>query len=107
MVSANDAEAENMTLVVKDLEALCAPGSGEARDDADFTKGTNFTIPNDDVTAFDEVLVSLGIIESADNGPDGGDGGGDLLDNGRAALVGTNWVRVVASNGVRDGHIAC
>ena len=82
MVSTDDAETENVMHVVKDLETFCAPGGREARDDVDFTEGTNITIPNNDVTALDEVLVSLGVIEAADHGPDGGYGGGDLLEYG-------------------------
>ena len=82
MISTDDAEAENMALVVKDLETFGAPGGREARDDVDFTESTNFTIPNDDVTALHEVLVSLGVIEAADDGPDSGDGGGNLLNDG-------------------------
>ncbi|KAL4296625.1 hypothetical protein GQ457_12G008340 [Hibiscus cannabinus] len=104
MVSTHDAEAENVTLVVEDLEALRAPCRGESRDDVDFTKGTDFTVSDDDVAALDKVLVSLGVIEATDNGPDGGDWGRDLLYDGGATLVWTDEVGMMTSDGVGNGH---
>lgn len=103
MVAADHAETDNVALVVENLEALRAYGGGEARDDSDLTEGSDVAVAEDDVAALDEVFVGLGIVEAADDGPDGGDRGGDLLDDGGAALVWGDSVGVVASDGVGDG----
>lgn len=55
------------------------------------------------MAAFDEVFVGLWIVEATDYGPDGGDGCGDMLDDGGATLVGGDCVGVVAGDGVGDG----
>lgn len=102
VVAADHAEAEDVALVVEEVEALGADGGGEAGDDVDFTEGADVAVAEDDVAALDEVLVGLRVVEAADDGPDEGDGGGDLLDDGGAALVGGHGVGVVASHGVGE-----
>lgn len=102
VVPADDAEAEDVALVVEDVEALGAGGGREAGDDVDLTKSANVAVADEDVAGLDEVLVGLGVVESADDGPDGGDGSGDLLGDGGAALVGVEEVGVVG--GEWEGH---
>ena len=99
----DDAEAKDVTLIVEDLEALGAVLRGQTGDDVYLTESADIAIANDDMATLDEVLVSLRIIEAADDRPDGGDGSSDLLYDGGAALVGTDGVYVVACDGVRYG----
>ncbi|CAL5388853.1 unnamed protein product [Camellia sinensis] len=92
-----------MALVVEDLEALGAVGGGEAGDDVHFPESSDPAVAVDDVAALDEVFVGLGVVEAAEDGPDGGDWGGDLLDHSGAALVGSYGVGVEAGYGVWSG----
>lgn len=69
----------------------------------DLPECAHVAVAVNDVAALDEVLVSLGVVEATDDGPDGRDGSGDLLDDGGAALVGANDEGVVACYGVGDG----
>lgn len=101
VVATDDAEADDVTLFIEDLEALGAAPGGEAGDDADLAEGAHVAVAHDDVAALDEVLVGLGVVEAAHHGPDGDDRRGDLLHDGGAALVGPHRVRVVARHGVR------
>ena len=101
VVPTDDAEADDMALVVEDLEALGAGLGVEAGDDVDLPEGTDGDGDVDDVAALDEVLVGLGVVEAADHGPHSGDRGGNLLDRGGAALVGANIVSVLTRDGVR------
>ncbi|CAL5351557.1 unnamed protein product [Camellia sinensis] len=101
VIAADDAEADDVALVVENLEPLSAVGGGEAGDDVDLPDGADVAVAVDEVAALDEVLVRLWVVEAADDGPDGGDGGGDVVDGGGAALVGTHGVSVVARDGVR------
>ena len=102
VVTTDHAEAEDVALVVEDFEALGAVGRGEAGDDVDLAESADISIANNDVATLDEVLVGLWIVEAADDGPDGGDRGGDLLDDGGAALIGADDVGVVAWHSVGD-----
>jgi len=104
MIAADDLEAHDVAFVVEDLEELGAGLRRHAGDDADFPERAHFAVADDDVAALEEVLVGLGIVEAADDRPDGGDGGGDGLDDGGAALVGGHGVGVVAGDGVGDGE---
>ena len=99
----DDAEAKDVTLIVEDLKALGAVLCGEAGDDVYLTESADIAIADDDMATLHEVLVSLRIIEAADDRPDGGDGSGDLLYDGGAALVGADGVCVVACDGVGYG----
>lgn len=54
------------------------------------------------MTALDEVFVRLRVVEASNDGPHGGDRGGDLLDHGGATLVRAHLVCVVHGNRVRD-----
>jgi len=101
VVTSNDAEADYVALVVEDLEALRAICSGQAGDNVDLAECADVALADGDVAALDEVLVCLGVVESTDDGPDGGDGSGDLLDHGGAALVRAYRVDVIALDGFR------
>lgn len=72
----------------------------------DLTEGADLAVAEDDAAAFDEVLVRLGAVEAADDGPDGGGRSVDVLDDGRAALVGADRVGVVAGDGLGNGRAA-
>jgi len=98
VVPTDNAEAHNMALVVEDIEALRAGSRRQSGHDVDFPECADVAVADDDVTALEKVLVSLGVVESADDGPDGGDGGGDGLDHGGAALVGADGVGVVVED---------
>ena len=67
--AADDAEAEEVLVVVEDLEALGAGGGGEARDDGDFTDAADAAVAGAHVAALDEVLVLLRVLEAPDEGP--------------------------------------
>lgn len=54
------------------------------------------------MAALYKVFIRLWVVEAADDGPDGGDWGVDLLDDGGAALVLSCWMDVVSGNGVRN-----
>lgn len=64
VVPADNAEADDVALVVEDLEALGAPAGGEAGDDVDLAEGAHVAVSDDDVAALDEVLVGLGVVEA-------------------------------------------
>ncbi|KAL6998452.1 hypothetical protein U1Q18_008579 [Sarracenia purpurea var. burkii] len=100
VVATDDAEADDVPLVVEDLEALGAVRGGEAGDEVDFPNGADSAVAVDEVAALDEVLVRLWVVEAADDGPDGGDWSGDLLHRGGAALGGANGVGVVTAYGI-------
>lgn len=100
VIPTDDAEADDMSLVVEDIETLGGARGGEAGDDVNLTEATDVsTVSADDAAAFKEVFVSLRVVEAADDGPYGGDRGGDLLYDGGATLVGTHLVRVETSGG--------
>jgi len=101
VVPAHHAEANDVALVVEDLEAFGAVGGRQARDNADLPDGADVAVAVDDVAALDEVLVRLWVVEAPHDWPDGGDRGGDLLRQGRAALVRPHRVGVVPRDGVR------
>lgn len=103
VVAADHAESDDVALVVEDVEAFGAHGGGEAGDDADLAEGADVAVADDDVAALDEVFVGLRVVEAPYDGPDGGDGRGDFLDHGGAALVRGHRVRVVARHRVGDG----
>lgn len=102
VVAADHAEADDVALVVEDLEALRAAVGGQARDDLDLPEGADVAVADDDVAALDEVLVGLRVVEAADHRPDRGHRGGDLLDHGGAALVGSHGVGVVPGHRLRQ-----
>lgn len=70
----------------------------------------NFPVADDDVAALEKVFVGLRIVEPADYGPYGVDGGGDGSDHGGAApvvvvVVGTDSVGVVMEEVIGDRDI--
>ena len=101
VLTADDAEADDVALIVEDLESLGAVIRRKAGDDLDLAESAYVAVADDDVTALDEVLVSLGIVESPDDRPDRGDRCGDLLDHSGARLVRSNLVRVVTRHSLR------
>jgi len=101
VVPADDAEADDVALVVEDLEALGAPRCGKAGDDVDFPECPDVAVSSDDVATLHEVLVGLWVVEAPHDGPHGGHGGGDLLHHRRTALVFRHRVSVVICHGVR------
>ncbi|KAF5453717.1 hypothetical protein F2P56_028600 [Juglans regia] len=98
VVPTDDAKAEDVALVVEDLEALGAGGGGQSRHHLDLSDSAHVTVAVDDVAALEEVLVGLRLVESSDQGPDGRDGSVDGLDHSGAALVGPEGVGMV------EGH---
>ncbi|KAF9665277.1 hypothetical protein SADUNF_Sadunf16G0105900 [Salix dunnii] len=100
VVPTDNAKTNDMSFIVEDLEAFGAVGSWEARYNVDFTESAHVTVSEDDVAALDEMLVSLRVIEPANDRPYGGDWGSDLLYHRRAALVGANSVGVEARHGL-------
>lgn len=68
----------------------------------DLPKRSNVAIPENNVAALEEVLVSLRVIKATDHRPHGRYWGRDFLDHSGAALVGPHWVAVVDGNRVWD-----
>ena len=68
----------------------------------DFTEATDVAVSNDDVATLDKVFVRLWVVETADDGPDSGDRGSDVLDDGRAALVRGDRVVVITRHRFGD-----
>lgn len=69
VLAADDAEAEEVVVVVEDLEALGAGGGGEARHDGDLADAADAAVAGAHVAALDEVLVLLRVLEAPDEGP--------------------------------------
>lgn len=103
VIAADHAEANDVALVVQDVEALGADGGREAGDHAHLPERAHIAVAQDDVAALHEVLVGLRVVEAPHHGPHGGDGRRDLLHNGGAALVRRHRVDVVACHRVGDG----
>ncbi|CAN6467438.1 unnamed protein product [Victoria cruziana] len=101
MVAAHDAEADDVALVVEDLEALGGAAGGQAGDDAHLSEAADIAVAAHQRAASNEVLVRLGLVEAPDDGPDDADGGLDGLHDGGAALVGGDLVSVVAVQHIR------
>ncbi|KAL8210768.1 hypothetical protein R6Q57_005205 [Mikania cordata] len=102
MVTTNNAKTHDMPVVVKNLQPLGAGSGWQTRHHVDFSKSTHVTVAENNVTAFEEVLVRLRVVEATDDGPDGGDGGGDGLDDGGGAPVRSDGVGVVVHEIFRD-----
>ncbi|CAH9074336.1 unnamed protein product [Cuscuta europaea] len=97
VLAADDAEAEDVPVVVEDLEALGAGGSGDAGDDGDLPDAADAAVAGHGA-ALDEMLVLLGVVEAADEAPDDGGGGVDVLSDERGAGVGQGIEGVVAAD---------
>ena len=73
VIPADDAEAEDVAVVVEDLEALGAGGGREARHDGDLADAAHGgAVAGPEVARLDEVLVPLRRGEPAHDGPHGG-----------------------------------
>ncbi|MCI38068.1 hypothetical protein A2U01_0059296, partial [Trifolium medium] len=81
VVPTNDAKTDDMTLLVKDLKAFGAAGSRESRYKVDLPECAHITVATNKATTLDEVFVGLWFVEAANNGPNGGDGGGCFLND--------------------------
>lgn len=84
VISTNNAKTDDMTILVEDLEAFGAAGRRETWYKVDLPECAHITFAVDETAAFDEVFVGLWLVEAANDGPDGGDGGGCFLDDRRA-----------------------
>lgn len=86
VLAASDAEAEDVVVVVEDLEALDAGGGGEAGDNSDLTDAPDgVAVAGDEAAALHEVLVTLRAGEAADHRPHRAQRSLDTLrDQGRA-----------------------
>jgi len=69
VLAADHAEAEQVVVVVENLEALGAGGRREARNDGDLPDAADAAVAWAHVAALDEVLVLLRIIEASNQGP--------------------------------------
>lgn len=100
VLAAGDGEAEGPARVVEEVEALGAGAGGEAGDDADLAEAAwaelvaGFGVRAERAAA-DEVLVHLGAVEAADDGPDGGWRRLDTLRDEGGALAWPHGVPVV------------
>lgn len=105
VVAADDAEAEHVSLVVENIEALGAGDGRHAGHHADLAESADgAAVADDDVAALQEMLVRLRVVEAADQGPHGLQRGCDLLHHRRAALVRPHRVDVVLQQAVRHQH---
>nr|GMD42757.1 Myb/SANT-like DNA-binding domain protein [Ipomoea batatas] len=87
VLAADDAEAEDVVVVVEDLEALGAGGGGDAGDDGDFPDAADAAVAGH-AAALDEMLVLLRVVEAADDGPHHARRRVDVLRDQRRACVG-------------------
>ena len=95
MLTSDDAEPRDMLAVVEDVEPLGAGVRRQAGDDVDLPETSNGHLAALQAAVFDEVLVDLGCVESADDGPDSVHGRVDSLSQDRVALAQRHMVRVV------------
>lgn len=71
VLAANDGETDDVAFVVEEVEALGAGGCRQPGDDVDVASGADDELEILlDMAALDEVLVGLGVVEAADDGPD-------------------------------------
>ncbi|CAD5172561.1 unnamed protein product [Musa acuminata subsp. malaccensis] len=101
VLPADHPEAEHVTFVVQDLQALAAGGRRQAGHDADLPQRPDVAVAVDHVAALHEVLVGLRLVEAPNHRPHCGNRRRDVLHQGRAALVGPNRVLVVSRSHVR------
>ncbi|CAL9180009.1 unnamed protein product, partial [Musa hybrid cultivar] len=101
VLPADHPEAEHVTFVVQDLQALAAGGRRQAGHDADLPQRPDVAVAVDHVAALHEVLVGLRLVEAPNHRPHRGNRRRDVLHQGRAALVGPNRVLVVSRSHVR------
>lgn len=102
VLAADDAYAEDVPLLVQDLQPLGAALRRQSGDDPNLPEGPHVAVSDDDVAALHEVLVNLRLVEAADHRPDGRDWGDHLLHHGGAALVRADGVGVVSGHNLRD-----
>ncbi|TYH73611.1 hypothetical protein ES332_D05G341200v1 [Gossypium tomentosum] len=67
MITSNHAKAKHMTFIVKDLKLLHAGCRWEAGHHVYLTEGAHVAIPDDDVAALEELLVSLRVIKTSNH----------------------------------------
>lgn len=95
VLAADDAETGDSAVVVEDVESLGAGVCGEAGDDVHLPQAPDGHLAGLEAAGLDEVLVELGLVESAGHGPDPVRGRVDSLGEDRVALARGHGVRVV------------
>ena len=70
MVPANDGKDHEMGIIIEAVEALNASVGRHASDDEELPYGADTTVAIADDAGLDELLVGLGVVEAADDGPD-------------------------------------
>lgn len=100
VLASGDGESEDPAGVVEEVEALGAGAGGEAGDDADLAEAAGAQDlagvgVGAERAAADEVLVHLGAVKAADDGPHGCRRGVDALREERGALARAHGVAVV------------
>ncbi|KAG6395416.1 hypothetical protein SASPL_146061 [Salvia splendens] len=97
VIASDDAEPDDVALVVEDLEPLGAGPGREAGHHGHLPEGAHrAAVPDDDVAALEEFLVLVWPVEAAHHGPDGLEGRVDGLHRRGAALLGGHRVGMVA-----------
>lgn len=99
VLPSHDTKAQNMLLIIENLEPLSAGGGREPRNHGDLSNAPNPTIAGHGAT-LDEVLVLLGVVKASDEGPDNMGRSIDLLGDEGSAGVGRRLEGVV---GLDDG----
>ena len=95
VITADDTEADDVALIVEDLEPLGAWPGGESRHHVDLTERAYVAVTVYDVAALDKVLVRLRVVEAADNRPYHRDGRVYGLHHRRTTLIRLNHVKVM------------
>jgi len=69
VIAPHYAEAENMPLLVQNVQSFSTGSRRETGDDSNLSETANLEIPTHEASA-DEVLVDLGLVESPNQRPD-------------------------------------
>lgn len=101
MLATNAPETKDVLVFVQNLESLRATGSRQPRNEPNFPGASDLAITAHGA-APDEAFIGLGVIEAADDGPDGIDGGRDMLGDEGAALIISDVVGVVTPDEVME-----
>uniref|UniRef100_A0A2P2JPW4 Uncharacterized protein MANES_17G013400 n=1 Tax=Rhizophora mucronata TaxID=61149 RepID=A0A2P2JPW4_RHIMU len=103
MLPSNDTKPRDEAVVVEDVEPLGAGGSRRAGDDVDVAGGPHgHREVGANGAALDEVLVGLGLVEAAYDGPDSVVGGVDALGQEGGTFSRSNSVAVELGDGLGE-----
>jgi len=69
VITSHDAEAQNMPLLVQNLQSLCAGGRRETGNDSNLSQAADLEIPTHEAIS-DKVLIDLRLVESPNQRPD-------------------------------------